>query len=200
LGFLPSLPEPTNLPDVMKQFPKGWASMLTFHDEILRSESEFTIAQRELIAAYVSGLNNCRFCYNAHTMYAESFGIAGDVFEPMIRDLQSAPVEEEMRPVLAYARVLTLEPQKVSQAHIDAILEAGWSEAAVGDAAMVIALYNFMNRIIMGHGVDHFDEHYAERREAVRKQPLEKRRQANEKYLGATNYQNLGKQLGLIEK
>jgi len=199
MAFLPSLPDPTNLSDVMRVFPKGWAVMLAYHDELLRSESPLSIAQRELIAAYISGLNGCRFCYNAHTVYAESFGVAGDVFEPVLRDPDSAPIEPEMRPILAYAKLLTLEPQRVEKKHVQAILDAGWPEEAVAEAAKVTALYNFMNRIIMGFGVDDFDTHYAKRREAVRKQPLERRREANETQLGSSNYSNYAKQLGLGE-
>lgn len=197
MAFLPSLPDPTNLSDAMRTFPKGWALMLAYHDELLRSESPLTIAQRELIAAYVSGLNGCRFCYNAHSVYAESFGIAGDVFEPLLRDPDAAPVEAEMRPILAYARLLTLDPQRVEKAHVEAILDAGWPEEAVAETVKVTALYNFMNRIIMGFGVDDFDEHYAKRRDAVRKQPIERRVQANETQLGSSNYRDYAKQLGL---
>jgi len=197
MPFLPSLPDPANLADVIKQYPKGWAAMLAFHDELLRGESPLTIAQRELIAAYVSGLNGCGFCYNAHTVYAESFGIAGDVFEPLMRDPDAAPVEEAMRPILAYARLLTRTPERIEPAHVQAIIDAGWPEEAVADTAKVVALYNFMNRIIMGMGVDDFDAHYAERRAAVRKQPLERRQKANETQLGTRNYTKYGEQLGL---
>jgi len=173
--------------------------MLAFHDELLRSESPLTIGQRELIAAYVSGLNGCRFCYNAHTVYAESFGVAGDVFEPLLRDPAKAPVEEAMRPILAYAKLLTLEPQRVEKRHVQAILDAGWSAEAVAETAKVTALYNFMNRIVMGLGVDDFEEHYAKRREAVRKQPIERRQAANEGQLNTSNYQAYAKQLGLLD-
>jgi len=200
MGYFKSLPDETNLSDFMQAYPKGWPELLEFHDQILRTESPLTIGQRELIAAYVSGLNRCRYCFNAHTMYAESFGIAGDVFEPLMTDPESAPVEEKMRPILAYARVLTLEPGKITQAHMDAILDAGWSEEAVADAVKVIALYNFMNRIIIGVGVDPHDAMYERRKAGVRKLPLEKRQRANDEQLGSQNYRNFGKQLGIIPK
>lgn len=199
MAYLPSLPDPTNLADVIKQFPKGWATLLDFHDEVLRSEGPLTIAERELIAAYVSGLNGCRFCYNAHTVYAESFGVAGEVFAPLMQDADSAPVEEAMRPILAYARLLTLDPKQVSEAHVQAILDAGWPEAAVAETSKVVALFAFMNRIVMGMGVADFTATYDKRREAVRRQPIERRRHANETQLGASSYRQYGEQLGLLK-
>jgi uncharacterized peroxidase-related enzyme len=199
MGFIPSLPEQTNLSDVIKAFSKGWPEMLAFHDAVLRSDSPLSIAERELIAAYVSGLNECRFCVNAHTVYAEAFGVPSELFEPLMADVATAPVDESMRPVLSYARVLTLEPHEVRHEHVQAILDAGWPEQAVADACLVIALYNFMNRVISGLGVDPFDELYAQRRDSVRRSPLEKRRDANRSALDTSTYSDYGRQLGIID-
>ncbi len=199
MSFLPSLPEKTNLADVIKAFPSGWPEMLAFHDRILRAESPLSIGERELIAAYVSGLNGCRYCLNAHRMYAESFGIAEGVVDRLLADPGHADVPERLRPVLAYVRLLTKSPGALTKAHVDAILDAGWPERAVADAAMVTALYNFMNRIIIGFGVDPFDEHYARRLAAVRRQPLEKRRAANERALGEDSYSAYGRSLGIMD-
>lgn len=199
MSFLPSLPKKTNLADVLKRFPKGWAPLLDAHDGILRGESPLSIAERELIAAYVSGLNECKFCYNAHTVYAEAFGIAGDLFEPMMRNPAAEPVPETMRPILAYARLLTLEPAKIGEEHVQAILKAGWPEEAVADTAMVTALFNFMNRIVIGFGVDPFEAFYGRRREAVRAEPLDERRKANDEQVGTRHYYGYGKQLGIVD-
>ncbi|RMD87800.1 MAG: peroxidase [Alphaproteobacteria bacterium] len=199
MPFLPSLPEPTNLADVIRAFPEGWAEMLAYHDCILRGESPLGIAERELIAAYVSGLNGCRYCLNAHRMYAESFGIGEGVVDRLLDDPDTAPLPDRLRPILAYVRLLTKEPEALTKAHVDAILAAGWPERAVADAARVTALYNFMNRIIIGFGVDPFDDHYARRLAAVRKQPLEKRREANRRAIGSDTYRAYGRSLGIMD-
>ena len=66
-------------------------------------------------------------------------------------NLINAP--ENLRPVLAYARKLTLRPSSVGQTDIDAILEAGWSETALVHLANVVGLANLFNRIVEGLGV-----------------------------------------------
>ncbi|GEQ99077.1 hypothetical protein JCM17844_27140 [Iodidimonas gelatinilytica] len=172
---------------------------MDFHDVVLRGDSPLSIAQRELIAAYVSGLNNCHFCLNAHTVYAEDFGIGEDVIGPLLSNPDSAPVDEAMRPILAYVRKLTLEPGNITEADVQAILDAGWSDQAVADANKSAALFNFMNRVILGMGVDDFDDFYGRRLAAVRKKPMEERVAANETALNTQHYRNYGKQLGIIK-
>lgn len=64
--------------------------LLIYHDLLLRGESPLTIGQRELTAAYVSGLNACQFCYGAHKL----FGFDPGLTEQMVADLDSARIDE----------------------------------------------------------------------------------------------------------
>lgn len=199
MPFLPLFPEKTNLSDVFKAFPKGFRALMEFHDEILRGPSPLSIGERELIAAYVSALNKCEFCYNAHTAYALYYGYDEELFDPLLADIDGAPVDEKMKPVLKYARKTTLDPQAVTKADVDAILAAGWPEEAVHDAAAVTSLFNYMNRLIHAMGVDPHDDHYAARKKAILKKPKDARLAQNEKDVGKDHYVQYGKSLGLID-
>lgn len=199
MSFLPSLPKKTNLADVIKAFPKGWEEMLDYHDVILRGDSPFTIAERELISAYVSGLNKCRFCLNAHTVYTESFGVEEGTVAALLDDPDKAPIDAKLRPVLAYAKKLTLTPHAIDKADITAMLNVGWTQEAVADANVITALYNFMNRIIIGMGVHPFDDFYGRRLQSVRQQPLDQRKSANKTELHKKTYRAYGASLGVIK-
>ena len=72
---LPSLPENPHLFDVFGRFRTGMEPLFYLHDAILREESPLSPGERELIAAYVSGLNSCNFCYGAH----QNMAVAWDV-------------------------------------------------------------------------------------------------------------------------
>lgn len=198
MSFLPSLPRRTHLSDVMKTFPLAWEPLLDFHDVVLRGESPLSIGERELIAAYVSALNQCHFCYNAHRVYAESYGFAPEVCPALIDDFASAPIADRLRPVLAYAGKLTLTPAQVAAADVDAILAAGWDERSVADANKVTALFNYMNRVILGMGVDDFEDYYGRRLAAVRAVPLTQREAANQADLNTRHYRSFGVQAGVI--
>ncbi len=56
MALFPSLSENPHLADVFKKFPEHVRPLLEYHDLLLRGDSPLTIAERELIAAYVSGL------------------------------------------------------------------------------------------------------------------------------------------------
>lgn len=199
MSFLPSLPDPTNLGDVLKAFPKGVPELLAYHDVILRGSSPLKIAERELIAAYVSGLNACRFCYNAHTVYAERFGIEPQVFEAALAHLDTAPLDGRMKPILRLAKKLTEAPESVVAQDHQAIIEAGWPQEAVADVIYITALFNFMNRVVSGFGVEAFDEVYDGRRQAVRKMSPERRQALNESQLGTDEYVKYGRGIGAIK-
>jgi uncharacterized peroxidase-related enzyme len=148
-----SLPDEPQLGDVFTRFPEGVWPLLTFHDIKLRGESPLTVGQRELIAAYVSGLNACRYCYEAHRAVAESFDIDPDIFEKLLDNPSQAGIGDEFVPILAYVKKLTESPSHVTQKDAQDVYEAGWDERALYDAIVVCALFNFMNRIVEGCGV-----------------------------------------------
>jgi alkylhydroperoxidase family enzyme len=67
MGYLWSLPERAVLRDVFAAFPVTSRPLLEYHQALLRGPSPFSVAERELIAAYVSGLNACGYCHGVHT-------------------------------------------------------------------------------------------------------------------------------------
>ncbi len=150
---LPSLPEEAHLSDLLARFPKNIETLLRYVNDVLRSEAELEIADRELIAAFVSGLNSCRFCYGSHAIYAETFGIEPGLIEQLLNDLDSANISDRMKALLRYVEKLNTLPSKLVQADLDAVLEQGWSEEAVFEAIEVTGLFNMMNRIVEGGGV-----------------------------------------------
>lgn len=151
--LFPSLPNPPSMADVFQAFPHTIRPLCEYHDCLLRDHSPLTVGQRELIAAYVSGVNACTFCHGAHTMAARAFGVDESVFEELIDNLDGAAVDEKMKPILRYVGKLTRTPSRMTEADAKAVYDAGWSEQALFDAVSVCALFNFMNRIVEGTGI-----------------------------------------------
>lgn len=153
MSLFPSLPAEAHLSDVFKRFPKGLRPLLELHDALLRDDGALTIAQRELIAAYVSGLNGCDFCYGAHTLMAQAFGVDPALLEALITDLDAAPVDDRLKTLLRYLGHLTRTPSRIPRPAIDEVRAAGWSEEALYEAVSVCALYSYMNRIAEAAGL-----------------------------------------------
>lgn len=148
-----SLPENPHLSDVFRRFPAGMWQLCDFHDVKLRGDSPLSVAERELIAAYVSGLNACGFCFGAHATIAETHGMHPALFERLVENPAEAGVDAKLLPILAYVKKLTESPSRLVDRDAEAVFAEGWSEQALFDAIVVCALFNFMNRVVEGCGV-----------------------------------------------
>lgn len=149
---LPSLPDSPTLDHVFRRFPHGVHPLMAWHDAVLRGPSPLTVGERELIAAYVSGLNACGYCQGAHRSLAETWGIEPAVFERLVADPEAA-MGPAWAALLAYLRKLTFSPAQLTDDDARKTLEAGWDERALYDAIMVCSLVNCTNRIVDGLGI-----------------------------------------------
>jgi uncharacterized peroxidase-related enzyme len=154
MSFLPSLRAGSSLLDVFRAFPETSKPLLEIHEVLLRGPSPFTAAERELIAAYVSARNRCRYCHGVHTATVERLGLPQGAMQQIVDDLETAPVSEKMKPVLRYAQKLTQAPADATRADVETLLAAGWDETALYHAVAVTALFNFMNRLVDGLGIE----------------------------------------------
>ena len=154
MSFYPSLPERHHLSQLWKRFPRGLQPLLALNDAFLReTDSELEIGERELIAAHVSALNGCEYCYYSHIRYAGAFGIDEDVFGEMEIDISHDSLRPAMTAALLYAGKLTDAPRSIEQRDYDSLVAAGWSEDAINDIVNVTALYGYMNRLLEGSGM-----------------------------------------------
>lgn len=153
MTYLPSLPDGAVLLDVFRAYPGTSRPLLEYHQALLRGPSPLTVADRELIAAYVSGLNACLYCRGVHTATAAEFGISEGTLTALLDDVGTAPVADRMKSLLHYTRKLTLTPASITPGDAEAVLAAGWEEQALHDAVAVCGLFNLMNRLVEGLGI-----------------------------------------------
>jgi uncharacterized peroxidase-related enzyme len=153
MARFPSLPEKPHLADVFKRFGRGVWPLCEYHDIVLRGESYWSVAERELMAAFVSGLNACGFCHASHTMIAELHGVKADILEGLLENPAHRAVTPCLASVLVYLRKLTLTPSRMTDADTQAVFGQGVSEQALYEAVAICALFNFMNRLVDGCGV-----------------------------------------------
>jgi uncharacterized peroxidase-related enzyme len=154
MPYLRSLRPGASLIDVFKAFPETSKPLIEFHEVLLRGSSPFSSAERELIAAFVSGLNRCDYCHGVHTATAERMGVEAGLLPRIAHDGILNDVAPRLRPVLALARKLTLSPDSMTKAEADAVLAAGWDDTALYHVVAVTALFNFMNRLVEGLGIE----------------------------------------------
>jgi len=150
----PSLPDPAHLTDLLVRFPKNVQPLITYVGAVMRSVGELSLAERELIAAFVSGLNACTFCHGSHAIYARAFGIADGAIDELLEDIETASIDPKLKPLIAYVGKLNALPSRLTPTDSQAVFDAGWSQEALFEAIEVAGLFNHMNRVVEGGGVN----------------------------------------------
>lgn len=167
MSFFPSIPSDAGVRHILSLNPEAGQALMMFHMAALRNDGPLSPRDKELIAAYVSGLNGCHYCYGVHSQTAQAFGVPEDLLTQLLADIETAPVDQAFKPLLRYARTLTLEPTRLTEADAQAVFRAGWSERALHEAVLTICLFNFMNRLLEGHGITGNDALYEMRGKAL---------------------------------
>jgi uncharacterized peroxidase-related enzyme len=123
----------------------------TFTHEVMRGPSAWSVADRELMAAFVSKVNESAFCIGAHTATAGQAYQDGAKVQAVLTDLDSAPVDDGLRATLRMLGQLTREGN-VSAGDMRDVLAAGVSRQQVEDALAVCAAFNTTDRLADAFG------------------------------------------------
>ena len=153
MKWFSGIEEEADITTLLFRDPATYRHLNHFADAILRGPSEFTIGERELMAAYVSALNSCHYCTGAHAAVAQQFGIAPLLLQALTDDASTAPIDEALKPVFAFIKTLTNSPSRIGATEAQAVYAAGWSEEALHDAVNFCALMSCYNRLLDGHGI-----------------------------------------------
>ena len=121
--------------------------------EAMRGPSPWTVADRELMAAYVSRVNECAFCVGAHTATAAQAYQDNAKVQAVLADLEGAPVEEPLRATLRMLGKLTAQGT-VSADDMREVLKAGVSARQAEDALAVCAAFDTTNRLADAFGFE----------------------------------------------
>lgn len=114
-------------------------------NEAMRGPSAWSIGERELMAAYVSKVNDCPFCVAAHT--ATSNICYGDATAAAtLADLGTAPITEGLRATLGLLGKLTRQ-HRIDADYVRAVLATGVTPEQVKDALAVSLVFNITDRL-----------------------------------------------------
>ncbi|GAA0434728.1 carboxymuconolactone decarboxylase [Acrocarpospora corrugata] len=118
---------------------------------LLCGESTLSRGERELIGAYVSALNACRFCYSTHAAIAAvQLGEDLVLVERIRADVASAPISDKLKALLGIASAVQESGQKVSEQHVTTAKEAGATDIEIHDTVLIAAAFCMFNRYVDG--------------------------------------------------
>jgi uncharacterized peroxidase-related enzyme len=112
----------------------------------LRAESEWSVGERELMAAFVSEKNQCRYCTDVHRTTAARY-LGDQAVSDALDDPKERGIPEKLRATLAFLEKLTVSPKDVSAEHVAAMRRAGVTDEGIRCAAAICSQFCIVNRL-----------------------------------------------------
>ena len=120
---------------------------------LLVGQSTLEKWEREMIATYVSHLNECKFCTTVHGEVArELLPEQKDIVELVKEDYQSAPISDKLKALLTIATKVQEDAHKVLRADIDNARQAGATDMEIHDTVLIAAAFCMYNKYVDGMG------------------------------------------------
>lgn len=145
------------------EYPKIWdlfafgedytPFLARFTQGVLRTPASITTGMRELIAAYTSSLNHCKFCTKAHAAAASELLGSEELVAQVLADREASPLNEKDKALLRFVEKVTHNSEGVTSADMQPLYAVGWDDEAIYYAITTCALFNFYNRWISSTGV-----------------------------------------------
>jgi uncharacterized peroxidase-related enzyme len=121
---------------------------------LLRNDNNtLSRADRELIGTYVSYLNDCFFCQNAHGALAQHYMKCDMPFVDGVKaNPETANISEKMKALLAIAASVQKGGKHVTPAQVDRAKSLGATDMEIHDTVLIAAAFCMFNRYVDGLG------------------------------------------------
>ena len=118
---------------------------------LLRSDEGLTRAERELIATYVSYLNDCFYCHHSHGEIACIY-LDGDreLVEQVRKNFSKAAISEKLKSLLSIAAKVQQGGKFVTEEDIEKAKQNGATDIDIHDTVLIAAAFCMFNRYVDG--------------------------------------------------
>lgn len=135
--------------------PDTIQSHMALYLDIMFSASPLNRATRELIAVIVSRTNNCEYCVAHHAAALQNYWKDEERIQSLIEGKDSEVLGAEELSISQFARQLTMNPSaQIIDSKIQRLKSMGFSDRAILDMNLVISYFNFVNRMVLGLGLE----------------------------------------------
>ncbi len=118
---------------------------------LLHDPNTLSPADRELIATYVSNLNDCHYCQTSHgAIAARHLGGDEDLVERVKCNPEAAAISPKLKALLRIAGKVQQSGKNVSAADIQAAKAEGATDMEIHDTVLIAAAFCMYNRYVDG--------------------------------------------------
>ncbi|PKP01892.1 MAG: peroxidase [Bacteroidetes bacterium HGW-Bacteroidetes-9] len=135
--------------------PESIVKHIDLYLEIMFSKSELSRAEREMMAVVVSRTNGCVYCQKHHAEALNNYWKDAAKTENFRISYSNVHLNDKELILCQFAEQLTKNPESAEKNDITEDLKtAGLTDNAILDATLVVAYFNFVNRIVLALGVE----------------------------------------------
>jgi uncharacterized peroxidase-related enzyme len=134
--------------------PESIVNHMDLYMTIMFGKSPLKRVQREMIAVVVSNNNDCAYCQMHHASAVNHYWKDEIKTEQLKSDYSQLDLSDVNMELCHFAKVLTQNPNHNNQESIKRLKSLGLTDRAILDATLVISYFNFVNRIVLGLGLN----------------------------------------------
>jgi len=135
--------------------PHSIVNHMDLYMTIMFGKSPLKRVHREMMAVIVSVANQCEYCQIHHLEAVKNFWKDDEKTNQLKANYSEADLSEQELGLCDFAKALTLTPERSKDAAlVQPLKDLGFEDRAILDATLVIAYFNFVNRIVLALGVD----------------------------------------------
>lgn len=151
---MPHINVDENLPGIrslMAFSPQTAGPMSKLANLLLRNNEGLSSTDSELIATYVSYLNECFYCHQSHGAIAACYLDGNkELVEQVRQDYQSADISDKLKALLTIAASVQKGGKYVTSEQIEKAREAGATDKDIHDTVLIAAAFCMFNRYVDG--------------------------------------------------
>jgi len=150
---MPHIALPEELPGISSAFafrPETAKPMRELAHVLLHESNSLTQGERELIATYVSSLNDCYFCQTSHGAAAACHLGDGETVKQVHADFQQARISEKLKRLLVIAGQVQRGGKYVTKSAVEAARKDGATDTEIHDTVLIAAAFCMYNRYVDG--------------------------------------------------
>lgn len=131
---------------------------LTPHVDLYRTlmfgKGPLTRQHREMIAVVVSKTNRCSYCVHHHGDSLYRLTKNKQMVNQIKSDYRHTGLDKRVETMLDFAVQLTVKPDADFSQVVSRLVKVGFSDSEILHITLIVAYFNFVNRIANGLGVD----------------------------------------------
>ena len=112
-------------------------------EALMRQQTLLPTYIKEMIFAYISGLNGCQYCKNIHAEISKKLLRDANDEQPLL-DIENAGIEEKYKSIV--------------DEDVDQILQYGFDEQVISEIISICGAAQFMNTVVVAHQIKPLDE------------------------------------------